>query len=159
MVFHSPGKKAPAAHAAGADAVALYTENWTKRAKDFGAESGAGKTGVDVAYDSVGATLEDSLTAARTGGAVVFYGMAGGDPKAVDPRRMMDESKTLTGGDLWNVLTTRDEREKRAGEVFKWIVEGKLKVNVAARFSLADGARAHALFESRRAIGKVLLTV
>ena len=83
-------------------------------------------------YDSVGATLEGSLRAAKTGGHVVFYGMAGGDPAPVDPRRLMDESKSLTGGDLWNVLRTRDDRITRARDLFGWIESGALKVTVAA---------------------------
>ena len=37
--------------------------------------------------------------------------MAGGNPAPVDPRMLMDTSKTLTGGDLWNVLTTFAERK------------------------------------------------
>ena len=54
----------------------------------------------------MGTTLDDSLRAARTGGTVVFYGFAGGDPPAADPRRLMDGSLALVGGDLWNVLTS-----------------------------------------------------
>ena len=68
-------------------------------------------TGVNVVYESVGSTLEESFNATKIGGTVVFYGMAGGNPAPVDPRMLMDTSKTLTGGDLWNVLTTYEERK------------------------------------------------
>ena len=112
---------------------------------------------MDVVYDSVGTTLDESLQAARTGGHVVFYGMAGGDPKPVDPKRLMDESKTLTGGDLWNVLTSHTERIRRAGELFGWVRDGSLRVRVSQRYPLSEGARAHAFLESRQSIGKVLL--
>lgn len=149
----SSEEKRRASLEAGADEAVLYDENWTEKARAFGAKS----AGVDVVYDSVGATLDESLTAVRTGGAVVFYGMAGGDPEAVDPRRLMDESKTLTGGDLWNVLTSPEERAKRAAELLAWIAGGKLKVKIARAFPLADGKPAHEFLESRRAIGKVLL--
>src|SRR6478736_9211655 len=70
--------------------------------------------GVDVAYDSIGRTLADSMAVTRTGGTVVFYGMAAGDPDPVDPRVLMDRSLTLVGGDLWNVLTTAEVRQRRA---------------------------------------------
>ena len=113
--------------------------------------------GVDVAYDSVGITLLRSFEAVRTGGHVVFYGMAGGDPPLIDPRMLMDTSKSLTGGDLWNVLRTAEDRRSRAAELFGWVRAGSLKVNVAARFPLAEGAAAHAFLESRRSSGKVLL--
>ncbi|HXA10441.1 MAG TPA: zinc-binding dehydrogenase, partial [Chthoniobacterales bacterium] len=115
------------------------------------------RKGADVVYDSVGATLDASLTVTHKGGQVVFYGMTGGDPAPVDPRRLMDESKTLTGGDLWNVLTSRGERIARAAELFGWVRAGKLKVRIAEEFPLRDGAKAHAYLESRQSIGKVLL--
>lgn len=112
---------------------------------------------VDVVYDSVGSTLDASLAAARTGGHVVFYGMAGGDPKPVDPRVLMDRSLTLSGGDLWNVLRTRADRVARAEALFAWVRDGRLRVRIAERFPLARGADAHRYLESRAAIGKVLL--
>jgi NADPH2:quinone reductase len=143
--------KCQAALAAGAKQAARYDEDWVAISRSFG------DGGVDVAYDAVGSTLDDSLRAVRTGGRVVFYGMAGGDPQPVDPRRLMDESKTLTGGDLWNVLRTTEDRRSRSKALFDAIRSGTLKVHIDARFALADGAAAHAHLESRRAQGKVLL--
>ncbi|HET6230625.1 MAG TPA: quinone oxidoreductase [Longimicrobiaceae bacterium] len=148
----SSEEKRAAALAAGAEQVALYGEEWVDAVRAFG-----GGTGVDVVYDSVGSTLRDSLRAVRTGGHVVFYGMAGGDPQPVDPRLLMDESKSLTGGDLWNVLTGHAERVRRSAELFGWIRDGRLHVEVSRTFPLAEGAAAHAFLESRRSIGKVLL--
>ncbi len=143
--------KARAVMEAGAQAVALTTGDWVAAVHRFA------PGGVDVAYDSVGTTLPGSLEAVRKGGRVVFFGMAGGDPPPVDPRMLMDTSKTLTGGDLWNVLTSREERLRRAQELFQWVREGALKITIAARYPLADGAEAHAMLEGRGAIGKVLL--
>ncbi|HSU82423.1 MAG TPA: quinone oxidoreductase [Thermoanaerobaculia bacterium] len=147
----SSGAKARAVLDAGADAVALSDEDWV------GAAHALAPGGVDVAYDSVGSTLMRSFEAVRTGGHVVFYGMAGGDPPLVDPRMLMDTSKSLTGGDLWNVLRTAEDRRRRAAELFGWILEGALKVHIGARFPLAEGAAAHAFLESRQSSGKVLL--
>jgi len=95
-------------------------------------------------------------SAARVGedGHVVFYGMAGGDPPLVDPRMLMDTSKTLTGGDLWNVLRTAEDRRARAAELFAWVREGAFHLHIAARFPLAEGAAAHAFLESRKSSGK-----
>ncbi len=147
----SSAAKAAAVRAAGADAVVLDSADWVAAAREFR------KGGVDVAYDSVGITLPRSFEAVRTGGHVVFYGMAGGDPPLVDPRMLMDTSKSLTGGDLWNVLRSADERRARAAELFAWVRAGSLKVSLAARFPLAEGAAAHAFLESRQSSGKVLL--
>ena len=142
----SSDAKAAAVREAGADEVLLSSSDWVAAAK-----------GADVAYDSVGSTLMQSLDAVRTGGHVVFYGMAGGDPPPVDPRYLMDTSKSLTGGDLWNVLTSYEDRLRRSGELFAWVRSGALKVNIAARFPLVEGGAAHAVLESRASSGKVLL--
>jgi NADPH2:quinone reductase len=143
--------KAASVREAGADAVVLDAADWVAAARELGGD------GVDIAYDSVGVTLPRSFEAVRTGGHVVFYGMAGGDPPLVDPRMLMDTSKSLTGGDLWNVLRSAEERRGRAAELFTWVREGSLKVHIAARFPLAEGAAAHAFLESRQSSGKVLL--
>ncbi|HXT01097.1 MAG TPA: zinc-binding dehydrogenase [Elusimicrobiota bacterium] len=45
----------------------------------------------------------------------------------------------------------------RAEELFGWVRSSRLRVRVAARFALSEGAAAHAFLESRRSIGKVLL--
>lgn len=145
--------KRQAALDAGADLVLLSGSDWV----DVGRAATPGGRGFDVVYDSVGITLRDSLRAARMGGHVVFYGMSGGDPAPVDPRLLMDESKSLTGGDLWNVLTSAEERIARSNALFAMISAGKLRVQVAKSFALSDGAAAHRLLESRQVIGKVLL--
>jgi len=156
LALASTAEKCRIALAAGAQDATTYTDDWVARAQAFGGNPVHGR-GVDVAYDSVGSTLLDSLRAIRTGGHVVFYGMAGGDPAPVDPRLLMDGSKTLTGGDLWNVLRTAGDRRTRSAELFDAVRSGKLKVNIDARYPLAEGAAAHVHLESRRAMGKVLL--
>ncbi len=145
-------EKAAAAVEAGAAKVFLYKDDWKRQVL----EATNGK-GVDVVYESVGSTLQDSFEVTRTGGTVVFYGMAGGDPALVDPRMLMDTSKTLTGGDLWNVLTSREERVARSNELFQWMEEGKVKVSEPTVFALSDGQEAHRLLESRKSMGKILL--
>ena len=105
---------------------------------------------------SLQAEIEDRETS-WSGTEVAVVGMAGGDPAPVDPRLLMDGSKTLTGGDLWNVLTSHAERVRRANELFEWIRAERLRVEVSARFPLSQGAEGHAFLETRKAIGKVLL--
>jgi NADPH2:quinone reductase len=138
-VVSSEGKRA-LAREAGAVETALTGDDWGG--------------GFDVVYDSVGSTLERSLEASKH---VVFFGMAGGDPKPVDPRRLMDGSKTLSGADLWNALTSHDERNRRAGQLFGWIRSGELKVSIGGTFALRDGRKAHEALESRATSGKLLL--
>jgi NADPH2:quinone reductase len=147
----STDAKRQAAREAGAEFV-LPTGDWGQAVK-----SHTGGRGADVVYDSVGSTLRDSLDAARIGGTVVFYGMAAGDPAPVDPRLLMDRSLTLVGGDLWNVLTTVDERRSRAAELFGWIRSGVVKVQVSRTHALRDGAQAHRELEGRQVVGKIVL--
>jgi NADPH2:quinone reductase len=152
IALASTAEKRAIALANGADH-ALGHDRWVMDARALG----RGGAGVDVVYDSVGTTLKESLAAAKKGGHVVFYGMAAGDPEPVGPRRLMDESKSLTGGDLWNVLTSSAERIRRASELFAAIDRGALKVRIAAELPLERGAEAHALLEGRKTVGKVLL--
>ncbi|HSO58856.1 MAG TPA: quinone oxidoreductase [Paenisporosarcina sp.] len=148
----SSKEKAMAAKEAGADRVFLYSDDWKSAILD----ETNGK-GVDVVYESVGSTLMDSFAATRIGGTVVFYGMAGGDPVSIDPRMLMDTSKTLTGGDLWNVLTSLEQRLARSSELFGWMEEGKVRVSKPTTFALQDGQEAHRYLESRKSTGKILL--
>jgi NADPH:quinone reductase len=148
----SSEEKRQAALSIGADHMFLYSEDWKQQVKDVTEGNGA-----DVVFESVGSTLMDSFEITRIGGTVVFFGMAGGDPVSVDPRMLMDTSKTLTGGDLWNVLTSHEERVSRSHELFGWIQEGKLKVSEPTVFPLSEGAKAHEYLESRKSTGKILL--
>lgn len=135
----------------GAEAVFRLQEDWVQQVRAL-----TGR-GADVVYDSVGSTLMDSIAAARECGHVVFYGMSGGNPPAVNPRLLMDSSKTLSGGDLWSYLKTREQRVARAHALFESLRRGQLVLAEAARFALADGRAAHEHLESGRSMGKVLL--
>jgi NADPH:quinone reductase len=148
----SSEEKRVEALALGAEQVLRYDENWVERLREL-----TGGRGLDVVYDSVGSTLRESLEVARDGGHVVFFGMAGGDPAPVDPRFLMDASKTLTGGDLWTYLSSRAERERRASELFALLRSGAIKPPPIRTLPLAEGKAAHLLLESRQSVGKILL--
>lgn len=144
--------KAESVKEAGADITLLYSNDWKQDVKLV-----TEGRGVDVVYESVGSTLMDSFEATRIGGTVVFYGMAGGNPVPVDPRMLMDTSKTLTGGDLWNVLTSYEQRVARSSELFRWIIEGSITLKSPTKFMLENGVQAHTYLESRKSTGKILL--
>ncbi|MGM9966080.1 MAG: quinone oxidoreductase family protein [Rummeliibacillus sp.] len=152
IALTSTAEKGKKALEVGADIAFTYDEDWTQSVMKFTDGKGA-----DVVYDSVGSTLEDSFQATRIGGTVVFFGMSGGDPAPIDPRMLMDTSKTLTGGDLWNVLTSFEERQKRSKQLFDWIISGKLQLQSPTVFPLEEGAKAHDFLESRKSTGKILL--
>ncbi|PSL42701.1 NADPH2:quinone reductase [Chitinophaga niastensis] len=135
----------------GADTVFLYNEDWKSKVLERCPQ------GVDVVYDSIGSTLQDSFEVTRICGQVVFFGMSGGNPAPVDPIMLMDTSKTLTGGDLWNYLTSKEERIKRADQLFEWIRNKKITVAAPTKFQLSAGKQAHDFLESRKSTGKIIL--
>jgi len=147
----SSEEKAAIALQNGADQVYLYSDNWKEQVTLFAAG------GVDVVYDSIGSTLQDSFEVTKDCGQVVFFGMSGGDPAFVDPRMLMDGSKTLTGGDLWSYLTSKAERIKRSGQLFEWISTKKISLSDPASFKLSDGKAAHDFLESRKSTGKIIM--
>lgn len=136
---------------AGADAVFLYTDDWKTQVLEICPE------GVDVVYESIGTTMETSLAVTKVLGRVVLFGLAGGKLELGNPLWIIAHSKTITGGDLWNYLTSQEEREKRAAQLFDWIISGKIEVAAPTTFRLSEGKKAHDLMEGRKSTGKILL--
>jgi NADPH2:quinone reductase len=146
----TPAKRVRAI-AAGAAFTLGYDEDWVAQAREW---SGGG---VDVAYDAVGATLLDSLQAVRKRGTLVSYGMAGGMPPPLDARLLMDGSKTLVGGDLWDYLDSAEARQARAGRLLAALESGVIHLPLVETFPLARGADAHRRLEDRSFAGKIVL--
>jgi NADPH2:quinone reductase len=46
---------------------------------------------------------------------------------------------------------------ERTAQLFQWIMEAKLRVEIGGAYPLTDTMRAHADMESRRSTGKLLL--
>lgn len=147
----SSAEKAKVAYDQGADHVLLYNDDWKTALFNII------PNGVDVVYDSIGSTLMESFKVTKECGQVVFFGMAGGDPELINPRMLMDTSKTLTGGDLWSYLNSKEERIKRANQLFNWIIEGKITLSEPTSFKLSEGKLAHDYLESRKSTGKIIL--
>jgi NADPH2:quinone reductase len=83
--------------------------------------------------------------------------MIGGNPSPVDPRLLMDGSKTLTGGDLWCYLISREERINRSTQLFEWLRDGKITLPDPTIYKLSEGRAAHDFLETGKSAGKVLL--
>jgi len=148
--------KARIAREAGADEVVDYTE-----VADLAAEVRAltGGRGVDVVYDGVGkTTFEASLGSLRKRGLLALYGGASGPVPPFDPQTLNRlGSLFLTRPTLVNYIETREELEWRSGEILAAVADGGLKINVGARFPLAQAADAHTALAGRATTGKVLL--
>jgi len=135
-----------------ADYAIELNDNWKTQIMNI-----TNQKGVDVVFDSVGSTLMDSFEVTKDCGHVVFYGMSGGDPKPVDPRMLMDTSKTLSGGDLWSYLTNEKERRTRAKKLFQLIKDGVVKIKEPVQFKLSEGKNAHEFLEDGKSSSKILL--
>jgi NADPH2:quinone reductase len=147
--------KARLARDAGADEVILYTQ------QDFEAETKrlTGGRGVDVVYDSVGATtFEKSLNSLRPRGTLVLFGQSSGPVPPFEAGILNQKgSLYLTRPSLGHYVLTREELLWRSDELFTAILDGSLKVSVDRTYTLADAAQAHRDLESRKTTGKLLL--
>ncbi|MGA3044093.1 MAG: quinone oxidoreductase [Bryobacteraceae bacterium] len=147
--------KAELAKQAGADEVILYTQ------QDFEAEVKrftAGR-GVDVVYDSVGATtFAKSLNCLRPRGMLALFGQSSGPVPPFDPNILNAKgSLFLTRPSLAHHVLTRAELLWRAGQVLDWVSSGALRMRVDRAYSFAEAAQAHRDLEGRRTTGKILL--
>ncbi len=146
--------KAELSRGAGADHVIIYTQ------QDFAVEvkqETAGE-GVQAVYDGVGQTTFDrSISCLARRGYMVLYGQASGPVPPLDPRALGNGSRFLTRPGLGDYTVTREELEKRAGDVLRWVRSGELKLRVEHVFPLSDAAEAHRQLEGRATTGKLLL--
>lgn len=149
----STSAKAVLAQQAGADHVTDYEDfaGVARRVTD-----GAGVAAV---YDGIGqATFEASLSALRVRGYMVLYGAASGPVPPFDLQRLNPAgSLFVTRPTLGHYMASREELLWRAGDLFRWITEGRLSVRVGGRYPLEQAAHAHADLASRGTTGKLLL--
>ncbi len=147
--------KAEIARGVGADAVILYTQ------QDFEIETRrlTDGVGVDVVYDSVGATtFEQSLKSLKPRGLLALFGAASGPVPPFDLARLNGlGSLFVTRPSLGHYLLTREELLRRAGAVFVGIADGWLRPAIDREFALADAAAAHTALEGRESLGKFVL--
>jgi NADPH2:quinone reductase len=151
----STEEKAALAREAGADEVILYTQS------DFEAETKrlTRNRGVDVVYDSVGkATFAKGLKVLRVRGYMILYGASSGMVEPLDPMELSQKGSVyLTRPRLMHYLGSRDELEWRAGDVFRMIASGSLKIRIGQVYPLAAAEQAHRDLEGRNTTGKLLL--
>jgi NADPH2:quinone reductase len=117
--------------------------------------------GVDVVYDGVGqATLLKGLDCLKPRGMMVAFGNASGPAAPVDLLLLSQKgSLYVTRPTLFTYIVTREELEWRTSDLFRWIEEGKLKINIDKIYPLAEAAQAQADLEGRKTTGKLLLKI
>lgn len=115
--------------------------------------------GASVIYDGVGATTFDNdLKAVRTRGTIVVVGNASGPVPPVDVNTLNTSgSLFLTRPTVADHVRTAGELRGRTEEIFTWIRNKDLKVNIGARYPIAEVAAAFTALESRATTGKIIL--
>ena len=160
IVFATAGspEKVAVCRAMGADHAIDY------KTQDFAAEVWriTAKRGVDVVLDMVGGDyVERNLRAMAIEGRLAQIGLLQGNRVELDMRPIMMKRLTVTGSTLRASPAARKVALAQAlrAKVWPLFAQGKLKIEIAQTFPLAEAAKAHALMESGQLIGKIVLAV
>jgi NADPH2:quinone reductase len=134
------------------------------RTQDWAAElwKATGKKGVDVVLDMVGGDyVQKNLRSLANDGRLSQIAFLASSTVEIDMRLIMMKRLLVTGSTLRaspaarKVALARALREK----VWPLFEAGKLRIVVAETYPLADAAKAHALMESGKLVGKIVLRV
>ena len=149
----STPEKAALAKAAGADRVVSY-EEMVDAAMDV-----TGYLGVAAVYDGVGrSTFDAGLDALRIRGTMALFGAASGPVPPFDPQRLNSGGGLfLTRPSIAHYTRDRVELLGRTNQLFEWISDGSLRVEIGQRYPLAEAAAAHRDLEGRKTTAKSLL--
>ena len=149
-------EKAAACTALGADhAINYKTQDFAEEVKRI-----TGKAGVNVILDMVaGSYLEREVRCLAADGRLVIIAVQGGTDAKVDAGLILRNRLTVTG----SMLRPRPVAFKSAiaaalkRSVWPWLESGAVKPVIHEVFPAVEAARAHALMESNRHIGKLVL--
>jgi len=147
--------KARIAKAHGCEHVIDYSkENFVERVKEI-----TGGKKLPVVYDSVGkSTWEGSLDCLRPLGTWVIFGNASGPVPPLNTQILAQKgSLYMTRPTLVTYIATRADLEARSASVFDAVKSGKVKIEISARYKLADAAQCHRDLEGRKTTGAVIL--
>ena len=146
-------EKAELARAHGCDHVILYKqENIVERVRELT----NGKM-VPVVYDAVGKdTFSASLDCLQPFGLMVSFGNSSGP---VPPFALTALKGTLyvTRPSLMPHVANRSNLEEIAGDLFKQVTSGRVKIRIDQRYKMSDAAQAHRDLEARKTTGQTIL--
>jgi NADPH2:quinone reductase len=149
-------KGALAREAGATDAILYGEQDWVEEVRRL-----TGGAGVDVIYDSVGqTTFTKGLDCLKMRGMMVHFGQSSGPVPPFDTRILSAKgSLYLARPTLASHIAKPDELAWRAGDVFRWIADGKINLRIEREFPLADAAQAHRELEGRKTSGKLVLRI
>jgi len=149
--------KAEVARAHGCDHVINYrSEDVAKRVREL--TNGVGAT---VVYDSVGKdTFAASLDSLKRRGLLVCVGTASGPIPPIDAMQLaLKGSVFVTRPALADYIADPAEKSDLAGELFRHVAAGRIKIEINQRYELKDAAHAHRELEARLTTGSSIFTL
>jgi NADPH:quinone reductase len=154
----STDDKAPFVKQAGADEVIISKQPDTFKPSDIAKEARrlTDGRGVNVVYDGVGKdTFEANLDSLAPAGYLVIYGQSSGYVPPFDLMTLQEKGSLFLT--RTNALPYVKEYPGYLQQFPTWVREGKLSIRVHRTYPLAETAQAHAAFEQRQVVGRVLL--
>jgi len=155
----SSAEKAQLVKRLGADEAFIYTQpNFDLVAEVKRVTNGAM---CQVVYDGVGKdTWKPSLHSLAPLGHLVIFGNSSGKVPPIDPMDLMNAgSITLTRPMLGSYTATPAILRKRSSDLFDLMKRGLLSIQISETFPLQESSKAHQHIESRKATGKILVSV
>jgi NADPH2:quinone reductase len=131
-------------------------EDFLARVKEI-----TGGKGVKVVYDSVGKdTWEKSLDCLQPFGLMACFGAASGAPAPVPVGLLAQKGSIyLTRQTLFSHITTRENTQAMADDLFAAVAGGQVKIHIDQRYPLEQVEQAHRDLEARKTTGSTVLTL
>ena len=117
--------------------------------------------GVDVVFDSVGKdTYMNSLKALKNFGLFVSFGQSSGTPSDFKLSDLVSNGSLYAQRpSLANYIASNDQLKAVSENLFKMIIEDKIKIDINQRYDLSDTADAFRALTSRETTGATILEV
>jgi NADPH2:quinone reductase len=132
------------------------TDSFVERTSELTASQG-----VDIVIDSIGGqNLVDSVGVLAYRGTLVSVGVAGRAGSAIEARSLWTRNNTLRGVFLGGAILPEYARiHPMIADMLERVASGELHVEIDRSFPLSEATAAHEYLESRKAFGRVILTL
>lgn len=118
-----------------------------------------GGRGIDIGYESSGASFAEVLKCLSPFGTLVKFGRGVDEKQSFDPTAMVETNQSLRGFYLpgYRDATHAHLLRKATRSLIDLVQRGDLTVHIDHRYALAEAAHAHRAIEERRTMGKVVI--
>lgn len=138
----------------GADFAVDYTQSgWVQEVREF-----TNGKGVDIVLETTGGeVVNQALDAMADFGRMIYIGQSSGQSSTIDPWRLTSNNQTVSGIYIGSYATRPGFVTEVLSELFSYLAQGKISIEVGSVLPLYRAVEAHKLFETRKNIGKIVL--